>query len=257
MYSLVDLLAHGDPYGPTAGGIVALKAGDVPDISPQWTPASPFALYAGNVFNLARTVIMWWTPARVEHEALRMAGNESGPSVLSQEAYAFRGIYLQLATLIVESLPSLHPDHSGRRHIEMRRDLLEQAVSTLERKAQQVEARAMDLRMRYDAEKLRSMLGALDVSPKLGRLIDCAQRDNEAHEHLAQVAEEVGEALRQTVRSVKSIQFIADSYWDHALDKRAEARRVTTMVEKIGETTGDAMLKALMSALVDTARRHL
>src|SRR4051812_24740062 len=104
MYSLKDVLAHGNPYGSDAKRVVARSAGDVPDVSAQWRSSDPFPVYARNVFELARTVIIWWTPAQVEHEALRMAGDAPGPSVLSEEAYAFRCIYLHLASMIAGSI---------------------------------------------------------------------------------------------------------------------------------------------------------
>ncbi len=65
-------------------------------------PRHVFITYERNVFSLARNVIMWWTPARVEHEALRLTGDVEGSSVLSEEAYAFRAIYLRVASLIAE-----------------------------------------------------------------------------------------------------------------------------------------------------------
>jgi len=103
MYTLKELLERGNPYGSEVR-ILALTAGDVPDAPGQWSYGNPFTTYAKNLFNLARNVIMWWTPARIEHEALRMAGDVEGPSILSDEAYAFRGIYCQLASIRANSV---------------------------------------------------------------------------------------------------------------------------------------------------------
>lgn len=254
MYGLNEVLARGNPYGSDTNRIVALTAGDVPDVPAQWHPSDPFPTYARNVFQLARSVIIWWTPAQVEHEALRMASDAPGPSVLSEEAYAFRCIYLQLASMIAGSIHTQHTGHSGVRYIETLRSLLAEAVNTLEHKAQQVEARAMDHRMRYDAQKLRAMLGAMDVSPKLGELIEAAQRGTDTQQHLVELAGAVSEVLRQTAQNTDSIKFIAESYWDRSLDKDAEAKKVTTLMAKVGEKTGDALLKVLIGALVDLAK---
>jgi hypothetical protein len=254
MYTLKELLQErGNPYGSSKDRIVAHTAGDVPDT--DWSRSEPFISYQCNAFNLVSNVIMWWTPARVEHEALRMAGDVEGPSVLSEEAHAFRGIYLKLASLIADSVHIVSAQ-SVVKHVEMLRDLLQEAVTTLERKAQQIEARAMDLRIRYDAQKLRAMLGALDVSPKLGQLIEAAQRGNEAQDHLLRIAGQLGDVLRQTARDAESIKFIADSYWDRVLDKDGEAKKVTTMVARVSEKTGDALLKSLMAALIEAAKRQ-
>ncbi len=204
--------------------------------------------YGQTVFELARNVIMWWTPARVEHEALRMAGDVEGPSVVSEEAYAFRGIYLQFASLIAQSL-HVAGHLSIVRQVDMLCDLIQEAVTTLERKAQQVEARAMDLRLRYDAQKLRAMLGALDVSPKLEKLIEAAQRDTESQEHLLGLAGEVAEVLKQTARDTGTIKFIADAHWDRVLDKDAQAKKVSTTVKRVGGITLDAGVKALLDFL--------
>ncbi len=254
MYSLKDWLESGNPYEITGGRAVALTAGDVPEVDVHRLDA--FISYQRNSFNLARNVILWWTPPRVEHEALRMAGEVEGPSVLSEEAYAFRAIHLLLASLLADSIHTLPPQLSPTRHVEMLRDLLHEAILVLEQKAQQVEARAMDLRLRYDAERLRSILGALDVSPKLGELIEAAQRKGETDEHLLQLAAQVRDLLKQTARDTDTIKFIADSYWDGKLDKDAEAKKITTMVARIGEKTADALLKSFMAALVDAIKRQ-
>jgi hypothetical protein len=266
MHSLKGILERGNPYGSSDGRRpVALSAGDVPDSPGNWGTAygGPFLTYANNVFQLARNVIMWWTPARVEHEALRMAGDVEGPSVLSEEAYAFRAIYLQIASMIVESsglyLMSVidQRDAIGTiRYANLLRELLEEAVTTLERKAQQVEARATDLRARHDAQKLRAMLGALDVSPKLEKLIEAAQKDNESRDHLLQLAGEVSDALKQSARNTESIKLYAEWWWDGRLEKEADAKKVTTLVAKLGEKTGDALLKNLMAALIEAMKRQ-
>jgi hypothetical protein len=128
-------------------------------------------------------------------------------------------------------------------------DLIHEAVLTLERKAQQVEARAMDLRMRYDAQKLRATLGALDVSPKLERLIEAAQRDNESQGHLLQLAGEVRDVLKQSARDTESIKLVADWLWDSKLDKDAEAKRLSTTLKRMGASTLDATVHALLTAL--------
>lgn len=257
MYSLKDLLER-NPYGSANDRIVALSAGDVPDLPPDWAQAAggSFGAYALQVFELARNVIVWWTPAKVEHEGLRMAGDVEGPSTLSQEAYAFRAIYLQVASMIATSVYRVGAHLSGVVYVEMLRDLLHEAVTTLERKAQQVEARAMDLRMRYDAQKLRAMLGSLKVSPKLEQLIEAAQQDTETTAHLLHLGEEIGDILQQTARDAASIKSIAELHWARVHNKEVEEKRLTTVVSKLGAKAGETAFKHLLDALVDAATRR-
>jgi len=264
MYELKDLLQRGgDLYAPNTRRPVALSAGDVPDLPTDWSNSGPFTSYERNVYNSARNVVMWWTPARVEHEALRMAGDVEGPSILSQEAYVFRAIYMQIALLIAEWMHVQHaravynpPEHVESRQAaivarqtEMFRDLVHEAVLTLERKAQQVEARAMDLRMRYDAQKLRTMLVGLDVSTKLGQLIEEAQRENEAQSHMLKLLADLREPVEQGARALGSVSLVVDACWDRTLHNDAEARRLKTTLAKMGDKATDAALKAFFTAL--------
>src|SRR5713101_5033186 len=236
MYELKDLLERrGDPYASTGGRPVALSAGDVPDLPTDWSNSGPFTSYERNVYNSARNVVMWWTPARVEHEALRMAGDVEGPSILSQEAYVFRAIYLQVASMIAQSVYRVGTHLSGVVNVEMMRDLLHEVVSTLDRKAEQVEARAMDLRMRYDAQKLRAMLAGLDVSSRLGQLIEAAQRGSEAQEHLVKLAGELREPVARAERALGSIAQVVDWQYDRVLDKDAEAKKISTTLKRVGD----------------------
>jgi len=263
--SLKDLLEHpGDPYASTGGRLVALSAGNVPELPTDWSNSGPFTSYERKVFNLARNVVMWWTPARVEHEALRMAGDVEGPSILSQEAYAFRGIYMHIALQIaewthVQNERALYNQAghletrqaaSVERQAEMFRDLLHEAVLALERKAQQVESRAMDLRLRYDAQRLRGMLAGLDVSTKLGELIEAAQRGTEAQEHLVRLAGELREPLMRAERALGSMSMVADWYWDRVLDKDAEAKKLKSVLAKLGNKTLDATLQGFFAAIL-------
>lgn len=258
MYTLKELLERGNPYQSAEGGLVALSAGGVPDMPPEWAQAAggSFGSYALKVFDLARNVIMWWTPTRVEHEALRMAGDVEGPSILSQEAYAFRAIYLQVASLIAQSVYRVGAHLSGVVYVQMLRDLLHEAVTTLESKAQQVEARAMDLRLRYDAQKLRVMLGALEISPKLEKLIEAAQADNETTEHFRQMGEEITGILKQTAGDAASIKLIVESHWDRVRNKDVEEKKVTTMMAKFGAKAGETAFKHFLDAVVDAATRR-
>jgi hypothetical protein len=230
---------------------VALSAGDVPDLPGDWaqTAGGSFGTYALRVFDLTRSVIMWWTPARVELEALRMAGDVEGPSVVSEEAYAFRAIYLQVASIIAQSVYRAGAHLSGVRAVEMLRDLLHEAVTTLERKAEQVEARAMDLRMRYEAQKLRAMLAGLDVSSKLGELIEAAQRGTEAQEHLVKLAGQLREPVLRAERALGSIALVVDWHWDPVLDKDAEAKKIIATLKRMGASTLDATVQAFLGAL--------
>jgi hypothetical protein len=263
MYSLKELLERGSPYDSTGGTAVALTAGDVPDPPGNWTNSGPFISYQRSVFNLARSVIMWWTPARVEHEALRMAGDVEGPSVLSEEAYTFRTIFMQTALLVAEWVHAAQglivyqttgPAEAQEaatvsRQAEMMRDLLQEAVTALERKAQQMEARAMDLRMRYDAQNLRAMLAGLDVSTKLSTLMEAAQRGTEAQEHLNVLAVQLREPLLRAERALGSIALVADWQWDRVLDKDAEAKKLSTTMQRIGKSLADATVQAFLGAL--------
>jgi len=104
MHDLQNVLYKVDPYASLKGRLVALSAGDIPDVPANWSVDDPFISYERNLFGLARQVLMWWTPARIEHEALRMAGDAEGPSILSEEAYAFRAIFMHIASLITESV---------------------------------------------------------------------------------------------------------------------------------------------------------
>ena len=47
------------------------------------------------VWRQARRVLLWWTPARVEEEALRRAGDDVDTSVIAREHHLFLAIYLK------------------------------------------------------------------------------------------------------------------------------------------------------------------
>ena len=48
-----------------------------------------FVNYAQKIWREAQRTLLWWTPARVEEEALRRANDEVEPSVIAREHHLF------------------------------------------------------------------------------------------------------------------------------------------------------------------------
>src|SRR6266446_4854255 len=145
-----------------------------------------FVSYAESIWRAAQRVLLWWTPARVEEEALRRAGDEVESSIIAQEHHLLLGAFMHWQGLLFRWAPSvddaitnipdyIRADERGllKRALYIRAALVD-ALGVLERKAASAETRAMDLRLRADHQKIVQLIAGHELVSRIQQLIDAA-----------------------------------------------------------------------------------
>lgn len=169
------------------------------------------------LLEMMHKALAYWTPERVEREALKRAQDAASPSVIAQEVAHFTVYCNVLAMNITEFVVSLLPRHVL--HLAAQADWLttrlRDSLLALERRAAAAEQRAMDHRLRYDAERLRAIVARQELTSATMHAIQEALRDRENQDHLAEVAERLEQVTQTIAPTLEAVQaeviFIADS----------------------------------------------
>ena len=225
------------PYTPGVT-LVARAAGDLlsePRSHDGSSVNDDFIRYAANLLRQARRVALWWTPARVEQEALRRAGDEVEPSVIAREHHLFLAVYLTWDDLFVNWASSVEiiysnvPDFTQKqeqllvRRGHLLRGAVRDVLEVLERKAATAETRAMDIRLRIDHQRLSAIIAGHNLVSKLIQLVELAEKNLNSQDHLRDLAQQLLPMVRDAERSLGSIESAADFTYDKLLLQEAHA----------------------------------
>jgi hypothetical protein len=197
--------------------------------------------YAESIWRAAQRVLLWWTPARVEEEALRRAGDEVEPSIIAQEHHLLLGVFMHWQGLLFRWAPSIddgvtnipsyiHTDERNRlkRALYLRAALVD-ALGVLERKAASAEARAMDFRLRADHQKIMQLIAGHELVSRIQQLIDTAARNTAGQSEIRRLVEELVPVVANAERALGSIDnavdYVADKIRQHEAREPGKVKR--------------------------------
>lgn len=240
-YSTTDLVAYGIP--------------DIPKSIPQ--SGSPGR---GEVFNfgfallqLIQSVLNYWTPKRIEDQALARAGDEPVPSVIAEEVTLFTLAYQKWSRMILDWAPNARGQSEAERALLVLNAIWE-TIMALERRAATAEARATDLRMRYQLDQLTSAVTQQKLATKIEELLlEAAGKQGEALQQLVSLREKEIQPMLDTLTKLN-----ADANYtaDKVMEKWASEKLLTTeqriakgTVEAVGKATLSVGLKAIIGKL--------
>jgi hypothetical protein len=194
-----------------------------------------FIAHAQDLLRQAGRVVLWWTPRRVEDEALRRAADNQEPSIIAREHHLFLALYLYWEGLFVQWVPSSEtardstPDYLFRhsqlltRRAGLLRDAIQNTLAIMERKAAAAEARAMDIRLRVDHQKLTAILAGQELVSHLEELVNLAEEGLSSQAHLRELVEQLSPFIEKAAQSLGSAETVADFAYDKLLAHEAAA----------------------------------
>ena len=261
----IEREAEENPYERTGGKrLIAQMAGDLPNQPHSSTNpnniqgAETFLRYGENLQRLLRSVLLYWTPGRLETEALKRAGEVESPSSVAQEHHLFMAVFLDWSEMLYSWVPGELSKNFHARRAGLLQQMLEASLGLLERKAASAETRAMDLRLRWDHERLAKVIAGQELSSKLAELIEAA-RDGAAEnrQHLERLSEAMVPSIRKLEQALGSMAQVQDWTYDHVLlmeAKKPGALRAAG--DLVAKGVSAALVKQLFEALLEMARQH-
>jgi hypothetical protein len=256
----LDVVTNLEAKNPYASGtrLVAMRTPPIPPAPGGYSGADAekvfreFAGFGETLWELAQQVLFYWSPARLEQEALRRATDGSGTSIVAEEVTLLvirfqNWIRLLLNWEHAQSAAESKHRHQALRRSVLLRDAIEKTLDTLERRAMTVEGRALDLRLRVDHEKLRRTLANTDATNELVELIrGAAAPDAEAHR--AELAERLAAMDKKLETVALDVDFVADAATD-ALGRHLTKGAATKAVDAITKATTSVTLKGVLTKL--------
>lgn len=239
-----------DPY---RGGtkLVAMGVGDL--LNQYRSNLDDLLRYGDNIWRAARSVLIWWTPARTEQEALRRAADDPAPSIIAEEVAIFTALYEEYAAVAFE-VSGYVKTPEERERLKLRLDLMRPTLDGLERRAQAAEARATDYRLRYEFDTLRKVLAGRDAASKLGELLAKAVASLDSAEHLRALKAEVQpvlEKMQQDLTAVRAdVGYTAEQVRQEVERRQLPGERVKTALGTFGDvaTAGGVVAQLLAAA---------
>ncbi|HEX8697218.1 MAG TPA: hypothetical protein VF815_00135, partial [Myxococcaceae bacterium] len=218
---LQKALTH-DPYKNHEARLVAFRLPEMEEPISADTAIQPstqkFLEYGDQLWALMRAVIQYWTPARMEQEALRRASSEISTSVIAEEVAVFTAAYMQWHPRAVDAVSFW--DKSNNYHgtriqtvvVKTRMVLaaLSETLSALERRAASMEARATDLRLRYEFHQLRQELARRELSSHIVTAIREAAKNPDSEQHLKSIVDKISGLEERFAKFHGELEFIAD-----------------------------------------------
>jgi len=195
-----------------------------------------FVEYAEELWRQARRVLLWWTPARVEEEALRRAGDDVDTSVIAREHHLFLAIYLKWLESFWRWAPTVEDEivnvpaytrtqeRDLLRKARLLREGIVEVLGGLERKGAAAEAHAMDIRLRIDHEKIAQLIAGHDLVSRLRELVDLAAASNAGQQHLRELGEQLLGPVERAARVLGSIDNAADFACDKLVQMHPEKK---------------------------------
>jgi len=108
------------------------------------------------------------------------------------------------------------------------------ALGVLERKAASAEARAMDLRLRADHQKIMQLIAGHELVSRVQQLIDAAAQSNVGQLELRRLVEELVPVVANAERALGSIDnavdYVADKLRQHEDREPGRLKRLVAML---------------------------
>ena len=210
--------------------------------------------YGTNLMTLIRQVLVYWTPERIEQEALRRAADNPKASIIAQEVLVFSQIYYEWLDGLLSWLPIAGASSSGQSlRAQMVREQLSELLLTLERRAATAEARAMDYRMRYEFGQLRAVITHNDAITVIERLIREALHSDRSDEDLRKILKNNTSALERLDTDTQKIRldvdFIADRVTQDLTDKLTSRAELKNLASGLASNTVFDFLKYCLLSL--------
>ncbi len=206
---------------------------------------------------VARQALSHWTPERMELEALRRANDSPVASLVAREAWLMMEKYQSWAARLVDIEVAFGDRISaGFSPIVFRggvvRERVVEAIGALERRATSVETRALDLRLRYEHERLRAELRKQELTSTLLEAMHAATRNPESEEHLKNIAAKLDglHAVEKRLGSIEGeVVFVADSVMDEFARREMKPPAVKTL-RRLGEMVSSGAAKGVVAYVI-------
>jgi hypothetical protein len=247
-----------DPYADERGKLLALRVQPLrnrpsSDSFGSWADAKS---HARNLFTFAQQALLYWSPERVEREALRRAADSPKPSVIAQEVQVFTFWHQRFVGVLAETLPSVPPlvqvENPYIRETKFYLERFEQMLLALERRAASAEARATDYRLRFDLGQVRAAVENSRVASAVVVAIQEALRSSE-QEHFERIdlalATRLGPLLELQSRTQRDVDFIATYIGQEMVKGMLPAERVREVLVDLAKAAAVEALKALLLSL--------
>jgi hypothetical protein len=193
----------------------------------------------------------------VEHEALRRAGDQPGTSVLAEETALFTIAYQNWLRILLNwenAQVGIEFSQYSRylRRSVLIRSILSETLLALERKAAAVEARALDLRLRFDHDRILDQLAGREVASALVRIVGEAASNQETREHFESVARRLAELETSIAPKVARIEREMTFVADHVTTEVAKQFKAppAEVLEFLSKQATGAGLKAVFTMIL-------
>jgi hypothetical protein len=250
-----------DPYAEKK---TALLAATLPADGPhhprggELASVERFHAYGKTLLHLARRVLNYWTPERIEQQALRRAADNPPASVIAQEVAVFTVAHQAWSTILIDWIPVVTDGFSGATKARLIDQMIGDTILALERRAAAAEARAMDLRLRFGVEQLVNAVRQQDVASKLGQVIDQALRsgaESAEVKALLEKTEAMVAAMSKDFPKVSSdTEIVADIIYGEWSRKEIVSgpyiERAKAVTVGVGKAAASAFIKEIVGRLL-------
>ena len=205
-----------NPYEEGKPGLIALRLPEMlePDESQWLTPTTrEFLAYGDALWAAMRSVLEFWTPGRLEKEALRRASADSGTLIIAEEVAILTVAYHKWQTKVIEILSLWTHFGANRLASEKTRMVLAgmtETLNALDRRVHAAESRSTDLRLRYEFHQLRQELARRELTSHIVTAIREAAKNPESDQHLKSIVEKLSGLEDRFARFHGELEFIAD-----------------------------------------------
>jgi hypothetical protein len=213
--------------------------------------------YARDLCIFAQQALLYWSPERVEREALRRAADNAEPSVIAREVQVFTLRHQLLVNVLAETLPYVPPakqmENAYIREMQFYLAQFESVLLALERRAAAAEARATDYRLRYDLGQVRAAVENSRVASAVaGAIREALATSEEGHLQRidAALATRLGPLLDMQTRTLHDVQFMADYIGQELVNKTLPSEKVRKVLSELATATTVEALKSLLLLLV-------
>jgi len=265
----VEREAEQNPY---QGGVTLIARAvrellNEPQQSAGYSQNGEFVSFAEDLWRQARRAALWWTPARVEEEGLRRAGDDVSLSTIAREHHLFSALYLRWldmlirwgplvdirmpgtleadATLLKRPLGEMRtsdPEATLLKRALYLRDAIGEVLGLLERKGAAAESRAMDIRLRLDHEKITRLIAGHELVSRLQELVDLAARGTEGQKHLRALVEQLVVPISNAAKELGSIEnavdFACDKLVQHQPKERGRLKAAAAILVTAAASSG-------------------
>jgi len=155
-------------------------------------------------------------------------------SVIAREHHLFLAIYLKWLEYFWRWAPTVEDEivnvpaytrtqeRDLLRKARLLREGIAEVLAGLERKGAAAEARAMDIRLRIDHEKIAQLIAGHELVSRLREMVDVAAASNAAQQHLHELGEQLLGPIERAARLLGSIDNAADFACDKLVQMHPE-----------------------------------